>query len=185
MALQSTYHPNFSVVKAKKPVAKNPLLRTVDSLIQQEKMKEKAFRQLQQAEEVVVAQDVSLGKLNYKHRFVAQGAGYALREKRMPTLQEHLHAVLPNLSIQHQRLERQWVLAVCNGVLQCQPPERLALVLLEQSLRLHKQSLPKAKKALITFSYWLKSQTVAYKNTDEGQRLAVIIDLLQFKPVRS
>lgn len=183
MALQSTYHPSFSVVTTspKRPITKNPLLRTVDTLVRQEKIKYEAFDQLHQAEEVVLPTDFSVGKINYKHRAMAKGKGYTLREKRTATLQEHLHTVLPELSVTHQKLERQWVLGLCQGLLQSQTPERLALVLLEQSLRSTKNSLPKTKKTLSYFAQWLKRQTVAYQHTWEGQRLAVIIDLLQFK----
>ena len=181
MPLQSPHISTLSVVHTPKKPTENNILSTVERLVKEEKIKINALALLQQAEELVVQADFPNRSLGYKHRLITQGKGYALREKRTLTLHEHLRAVLSELSPINQKTEYQWILSICQGVLSTQTPERLALVLLEQTLRLNNKALPKTKKRLISFSQWLKRQTVAYQHTWEGQRLAVIIELLQFK----
>lgn len=126
---------------------------------------------------------ISCHKIAYKHRHIAKGKGYQLTEKRQVTLAQHLQTKSEELHLKTQKIERQWVFALSQGLLATQPPQQLIENLLMRKLQQGNPTFLQLSKELFELSLWLKRQTVAYQQTWEGQRLSVIIQLLQFREV--
>jgi hypothetical protein len=146
-----------------------------------EATRQASLSQLAQMSEITLPQDIGGYKIAYKHRHIAQGNGYKLREKRQATCCQHLQNRVEELSIKTQKTERQWVFALSQGLLMSQPPQQLIECLLIKKLQENNPTFAKLSKELFELSQWLKRLTVAYQHTWEGQRLAVIVELLQFK----
>jgi hypothetical protein len=140
-----------------------------------------ALTQLEQNSETTLLQEISCHKIAYKHRFIAQGKGYQLTKQRQNTIEQQLQKALVELNPKSQKAERQWVFSLSEGVLFSKSPEQLVENLLMKKLQQTNPTFTKLSKELFELAQWLQRQTVAYQHTWEGQRLAVIIDLLQFK----
>jgi hypothetical protein len=148
-------------------------------VILQEEIKQATLAQQAQLNEAVAVADISCHKIQYTHRHVVKGKGYGLRQRRQPSLTQHLQTVLQQLDIKTHSIERQWLYGLTQGLLVSKPPMQLVESLLMLKLQKNNPTFLQLSNQLFQFAQWLKQQTVAYQSTWEGQRLAEIIQCLK------
>lgn len=160
-------------------VATESLRHQLQYVILQEEIKQATLAQQAQLNDAVTVADISCHKIQYTHRHIASGRGYSLRQRRQPTLTQHLQTVLPLLDANTQKIERQWLHSLTQGLLVSKPPLQLVESLLMLKLQKDNPTFLQLSNQLFQLAQWLKQQTVTYHSTWEGQRLVAVINCLK------